>query len=809
MDALWQDVRFGLRMLLKNRTLACIAIATLALGVAANTTVFSAVDNLLLRPLPFPSPDRIVMIWERDAEGGRSNTGFQTFDEWRKESRSFSRMAAISSWTPALVTPGHAEVLNGFRVSSELFDLLGVRLELGRGFLPSEDAPGRNLQAVIGHDLWVRSFGGDRGIIGKTATLGSRAFTIVGVLPRNVPSVFSFSPSKPADIYAPLGYDATLPQACRTCRHLRVVGRLADGVTLAQARDELDRLTHAQVARYPTEYPSAGALLVTLPEYVVGDVRTLLLSLLGAVGFFLLIACVNVAILMLGWATGRQREVAIRVALGAARPRLMRQFLVESLILSAAGGAVGWVLAGFAVAAINTRLFDLPLASTVALDGRVLAFTTVVSLLCGVGFGLVPAVRATQIDLNDALKESGKGASQAERQRLRNVLIAADVSLALVLLTGAGLMSRSFTRLLSVAPGFDVSRGLAFDVSLWGPSFTGPNADRNVARYYTEVLRRVRALPGVEAAGITSQLPLSGNLDMYGIHPKDRPNANPELDPSADRYSVSSGYLQAMRIPLLSGRAFTDGDVEGAPPVALVNETLARTLWPREDPLGKHFAVGDVKSGSRTVVGVVADVLHASLQAPHTPQVYLPAAQWTDTDATVVVRTRGDPRAALRGVRQEIISVDATQPVSSGVTMEDVLATSVRQRRLTMLLFALFAGLALVVAAVGIYGLISYAVAQRTREIGIRMALGAARADVVRMVVWTGMKPVLAGVSIGIGSALALSRTLSSLLFQVKPEDPVTYALGAAVMVVVAWLSCYLPGRLATRVDPLSALRSD
>jgi putative ABC transport system permease protein len=809
MQGIWQDARFGVRMLLKNPALAAIAVVTLALGIGATTAMFSAVDALLLRPLAFPSPERIVMVWERDAQGERSNTGFQTFVDWKKETRSFSRMAALSSWQPTLVLPGSAEVLDGLRVSADLFELLGVKLLHGRGFLPLEDAPGKNLEVVVGYDLWKRSLGGDPAVVGKTIALGSRTFTVVGVLPRTMPSVFSPDARKPIDLYAPLGYETTMPHACRTCRHLRVVARLSDGATLARARDELQRLSQALSLRYPAEYPSSGSAVVPLAEQVFGDVRPILYSLLGAVGFFLLIACVNVAILQLSRAMRRKREVAIRTALGAGRRRLVRQFLAESLLLSVAGGALGFLLADFGLVSLKANLSDLPLASSIALDGRVFAFTCVISLLAGAGFGILPALRATQVDTNEALKESAKGTSPGERQRLRSILVAADVALALILLTGAGLMIRSFARLLSSQTGFDASHGLAFKVSLWGFPFNGSDSARNVSRHYSDVLRRIEALPEVESAGITSQLPLSGDLDMFGIHPIDHPSANPELDPRADRYAITPGYLHAMRIPLLSGRNFTERDDAGAPLVALINPTLARTLWPGEDALGKQFTVGDPKSAPRTVVGVAGDVLHASLEAAHTPQVYLPAPQWDDSDMTVVVRTRVDPGAALRAVRREILSVDPRQPVSAGVTLREVVSFSVERRRVTMALFAAFAALALLMAAIGIFGVVSYSVALRTHEIGIRMALGAAHDDLLRLVVGEGMKPVAVGAAVGLAGAMALGRLLSGLLYRVGPADPLALSAGLVVMVGLSLLSCWLPARRATRVNPWVALRSE
>ena len=811
MTATLRDVRYGLRMLAKSPALAVVAVLTLAFGIGASTAIFSVVDGVLLRALPFPAPQRLAMLWERQPDGGTSNTSYATFVDWRREARSFSSLAAVSLWEPTLVKDDGARVLNGFRVSASMFGLLGVRPQLGRDFLAAEDAPGKNLEVLLSDELWRSEFGGDPGIVGRSIALGSRSYLVVGVLPRQLPSIFSFDARKPADIYAPLGYDTALPYACRTCRHLRVLARLRDPASLAQARAELSHGSEDLFRQYPGEYPAAGASVVPLDEHISGGARPMLLALFGAVGFFLLIACVNVTMLLLGWAMRRQREVAVRAALGASRSRLVRQFLAESLVVSLAGGALGWWLADTMLELLKSfGLSTVPRVSHVVLDARVLAFTAVVSIVAGVASGLAPALRASSVDLNQALKDGAAGGS-AERHRLRSLLVTVNVALALVLLSGAGLMAKSLIVLLRVDPGFEPAGALAFDVSLWGRKFdTGEREGaRNATRYFQEAIQRVESLPEVEAAGATSQLPLGGNLDQYGIHPADDPNPNPELDPSADRYSVTPGYLQAMKIPLAAGRDLDARDGADAPLVALVNRTLAQRLWPGQDAIGRQLRVGDAKSPLRTVVGVVGDVLHNSLSSPHTPQVYLPAPQWTDSAMTLVVRTRGDARAVLPAARMQIASVDAQQPISAGATLADVVAGSLEQRRLSALVVLLLAALALAVASAGIYGVISYGVAERMHEMGIRMALGARRRDVVKLVVAQGMKPVLLGVAVGLGAGLALARGLSALLYEVAPGDPSTFAAGCGLITAVALVACWLPARRATRADPLSALRSE
>jgi putative ABC transport system permease protein len=801
---LMQDLGFGLRMLRSSPAFALVAILTLALGIGANTAIFSVVRGVLLEPLPFPKQDQLMTVWEKDDQGRSSNTSWANFMDWNRLNHSFDGIAAVSFWSPTMVGPHDAETLVGFRVSSTFFDLMGVKFERGRNFLRSEDVRGNNFVVILSYGFWQRTFGGDPGILGKSVQLGTRAYTVVGVLPAAFPSVLSFDPRKPADIYTPLAYDETLPYACRDCRHLRAFGRLRNGVSIQQAEAEMNQISANLVREYPTAYSASGVTLTPLKDYLVGDVKTALWALLGAVGFVLLIACVNVANLLLAWGARRQHECALRAALGAGRTRMVRQFLTESLLLSLLGGGFGLLLAWGGVALLQRiRLANLPRLQDVQIDAWTFAFSFGISLLTGIAFGLLPAFRASRLDLNETLKESGKSSAGKERHRLRGALVFADVALALLLLAGAGLMMKSFVRLLEVNPGFDPSHTLTLTLSLWGPK----SADAPAVAFFEQVLQRVRTLPGVESAGVVSQLPLGGNLDRYGVHVEGKALPNPEEDPSADRYSITPGYLRAMRIPLLHGREFDARDVRDSPPVALVNESMAREFWPGEDPAGKRFRMGDTKGPWKTVVGVVGDVLHKGLDAPHTIQVYLPNTQFTDSTVILAVRTSHEPVSLAAAVRSEIASLDPQVPVSEVATMEQVVSVSVANQRFGALLFLLFGVIALVLTAVGIYGVISYGVAQRRHEIGIRLALGATRREVLSLLVREAMKPALLGAVLGLSAAFGLTRLLSGLLYNVKPTDPLVFAAVVLLLIAVALLASYIPARRATRVDPMVALR--
>jgi putative ABC transport system permease protein len=803
-ETMFQDLRYALRSLRKNPGFTATVILTLGLGIGATTAIFSVVNGVLLRPLPFPAQNHLVMLWEKDKDGLRSNTSWATLTDWSKENHSFTGIAAVSLWLPTVIGPNDAENLVGFRVSSGFFDVMGVRPERGRGFLPSEDVRGNNYVVVLSHGLWLRRFGGDPGIVGQSIQLGSSTYRVLGILPSSFPSVFSSDPRKPADIYTPLAYDATLPYACRDCRHLRAVARLKDNVSITQASSEMSQISENLFRQYPADYSAPGVTLIPLKDYLVADVRQILFALLGSVGFVLLIACVNVASLLLGRAARRRREVALRAALGASRARIIGQFLTESVLISLLGGAFGLLLAIYGISLLRQlQPGNLPRLQNVQIDQWALAFTIGLSLFTGLVFGLAPALRSSRPDLNEVLKEGGKSTAGKARYRLRNLLVVADVALALVLLAGAGLMMKSFVRLLEVKPGFEPSKTLTMNISLWGPK----SKDAEAALFYEQVLERIQVLPGVESAAIVSQLPLGGNSDVYGVHAEGKSLPNPENDPSADRYSISPAYFKAMHIPLLSGREFNSGDGVGSPMVVLVNETAARQLWIGEDPIGKRLRLGDVKGPWRTVVGVVGDVLHRGLDAPLTLQVYVPNQQWVDSTVVLVVRAVKDPASLATSVRGEIAGVEAQVPVSEVATMEEIVSASMGQQRFSVLLFGLFAVIALVLAAVGIYGVISYATAQRTNEIGIRMALGARPSEVLKLVVSEGMMPTLLGIILGLAGAFGTTGLLGGLLYNVTPTDPTTFAIACVILIGVALLACYLPARRAVKIDPTISLR--
>lgn len=807
LEMLWHDVCHATRLLRKNPSFTLVAIITLALSIGANTAIFSVINGVMLQPFPFPRQNRLMMLWELNKDGTRSNTSFATFSDWKNENRSFSAMSAVSVWTPTLVTPDGSENLNGFRVSSTFFDVLGVKLQAGRSFLAEEDVRGNQHVVVLSHALWQRRFETSTQIIGKAINLGSQSYTVVGILPADFPSVLSFDPGKAADIYAPLAYDATLPYACRTCRHLRAIGRLKDGVAAMQANAEMNQISENLFREHPAEYSASGVQLMPLKDYVVGDVKPVLYALFGAVGFVLLIACVNVANLLLGWAARRQREVALRAALGAQRMRVISQFLTESVLLSLLGGALGLLLSMIGVDLLRKTGFgNLPRLQNVHMDGWVFGFTLGISVLTGLVFGVLPAWSASRFGPNEALKETSRATQTKESGRLRSLLIVSDVAFALILLTGAGLMIKSFVRLLEVDPGFDPQKVLTLQVSLFGANY---NEDAPVTAFYQQALERIEALPGVETAAVVSQIPLGGNGDMYGIHVVDKPNPNPEDDPSGDRYSITPHYFHAMHIPLLSGREFTLQDTAASPPVVIVNQTLAQSIWPGENPIGKQIRIGDLKSPAKTVVGVAGDVLHRSLNSSHTLQFYLPHTQMADSSVILVVRTSINPAALAAAVRHEIAAVDPLQPVSGVSTMKEIVAASVMQQRFSVFLFTIFAVIALLLAATGIFGVISSAVTQRTHEIGVRMALGADKQNILRLVASHGLKPALIGAAVGIIASLGLAQLLTSMLFSIQPTDPATFFLVTGILAAVAAIACYIPARRAMRVDPIFALRCE
>src|ERR1700688_4466115 len=630
-------------------------------------------------------------------------------------------------------------------------------------------------------------------------------YALVGVLPAGLESLFATNANQPAEIWGPLAYNPGLPQACRTCRHLRAVARLRPGVSLEQASRELDAVSRALVAEHPRDYERPGVAVIPLAEDLVGDYRSNLYMLMGAVGLVLAIACANVTHLLLARSQRRLGEMAVRAALGADRPRIVRQLLTESALLHLLGGVVGALLAAAGVAAlIRASPPNVPRLSSGAVDGRVLAATFALSLLTGILFGLVPAMRGSGQELKAALAAAGAGAV-GRRRSLAGLLVIGDGALALMLLIGAGLMLRSLFGLFAVDPGFDSHHLLAAEISASGPRY---REEGKIVAFYQRALERVRSLPGVAAAAVTSQLPLGGDADNYGIHSEDNPAAGEAETPSALRYEVSPDYLRTMRISLLAGRNFTEGDRAGSPAVVLVNRTFARRIWPGREPLGRRIHMGEPEDPWRTVVGVVGDVHHLGLDAPPAMQIYLPQAQSVKSAMVLVVRAEADPRSLAGAVRRAIWEVARDRPISKLATMEEVMQVSLARRLLILRLLVVFAAIAVLLAMVGIYGVLSQAVAARTREIGMRIALGAPPRRIVSLVVGAGARQVAAGLALGTGLALALTRFLGSLLFGVTAQDPMTYAGLALLLAAVALAAAYLPARRAARLDPMVATRA-
>ena len=805
MKELSQDIRYGFSMLRTRPGFTVVAVLALALGIGANTAIFSLINSVLLRPLPYPEPERLVMLEENDKNGKTSTTSYATSKDWRERSQSFESVSVVRDWSITLTGEGEPEMLQGMRVSANYFSTLAIKPALGREFLPQEDSPATRRVVILSDGLWRRRFGSDAGIVGKPIALGGQSFTVAGVMPKGFEDLLSERLFHKADLWAPLGYDETLPWACRTCRHIFAVARLKRDLSFEQAGVEMNTISQNLVIEHPKDYAVAGVTIIPLLDKFVGAVRPALYILLGAVGLVLLIGCANVANLLLARATQRRKEIAIRSALGARRGRIIRQLLTESVMLSMFGAAGGLMLVWWGIGLLAA--FSPPTIlrlNDVNVDARVLGFTIALSLLTGIIFGLAPALQASKLDLNAALKEGGRGSGSGAGHRLRNLLAVSEIALALVLLVGAGLLVRSFLRVLDVTPGFEPSNLVTMNVSANGTRYA---EDAQVRAFYDEVVSRVAALPGVQAAAVVSNLPLGGNKDMYGFHVEEKPLANPEEAPSVERYVVSPEYLRAMRIPLLAGREFDDRDGPKAPFVALISESTARSIWPNENPIGKRVRMGGTDGPPRTIVGITGNVSHYGLDTPPDLQAYVPEAQWTSSDMQLVVRSPVEPRALLEAVRKEIWAVDKDLPIYRVATMAQLVSGSVAQRRFIVVLLSLMALLAATLAALGIYSVMSYSVTQRTQELGIRMALGAQSSDVLKLVVGQGLLLTLGGIAVGLTASLALTRVMSSLLFGIGATDTVTFALISVVVAGVALGACFVPARRATKVDPMVALR--
>ncbi|MFY9557227.1 MAG: ABC transporter permease [Blastocatellia bacterium] len=805
MEILVQDIRHGFRMLLKKPAFSIVAIATLALGIGANTAIFGVINGVLLSPLPYPDSERLAMLSMPVTDGEVGNTSYATYVDWRERNQSFEQVSLVRSWGGALTGQAEPEIVNGLRVSPNYFQLLGVLPQLGRDFQADEDKPNSRFVVALSHSLWQRRFNSDPEIIGKQIVLTGQPFTVVAVMPLNFEDLLAANFYKPADVWAPLGYDAAQPWACRTCQHLKAVARLKPEVSIEKARSEMNDISAQLQREHPQDYPTPTAVVTNLQESFVGRIRPALYVLLGAVGLVMLIACGNVANLLLARATQRAREIAIRTALGAGRRQIVRQLMAESFALSLVGASAGWLMAAWGtellVAMSPAKMLRI---QHVTMDARVLGFTLLISVMTAFVFGLAPALQASRQDVQLALRQGGRGLQSRGETRIRGFLVAGEFALALVLLTGAGLLVRSFSRLLEVKPGFNVNNTLTMMVPATGVRY---QEDEPVRTFYRDVIGRVGALPGVKAAGVVSNLPLGGNMDQSGFHVEEKPLPNPALAPSAERYGISPDYLRAMGIPLLRGRGFTEHDGPDKPLVALINQTAARQIWNNEDPIGKRIRLGDPHDRLRAIVGIVGDVNHYGLDTPPDLQVYVPAAQWTDSYMLLVVRTASDSATLAGTVREEIRAIDRDIPVYQVATMQELVSTSFAQRRFTLLLLGVFSAVALLLAAVGIYGVISFSVTQRTQEIGIRMALGANRVAVVKLVVGQGLPMIFTGVIVGLGGALATTSLMEGLLFGVSATDSVTLVAVAGLLIAVGLTACLIPARRATKVDPMIALR--
>jgi predicted permease len=806
------DLRFAARALARTPGFTAAAVLTLALGLGANTAIFSVVDAALLRPLPFHDPERLVLVWETMGDWKTRWVAPANFVDWRRDARSFDGLAGYSSADLNLAGAGDPERLKAAVVSDNLFDLLGARPALGRVFRRGEDESGPRL-AILGDGLWRRRFGADLAVIGRAVRLNGEPHEIVGVMPPSFRFPTAAELWVPGVQGIPFLHSVLRGQDMRTMRdsHLfTVVGRLASGRTAAAAQADMDTIAARLAAEYPDTNAGLGVNVASLREHLVGDVRPALAVLAGAVAFVLLVACANVAGLLLARATQRAQETAVRVALGAGRGRLVRQGLAESLLLSLAGGALGVGLAYWGVDAI-VALSPPGMAGLDAArpDARVLAFAGAVSLLTAGLFGLLPAVQAVRPEAAGLLSAGVRASGGPARARARRVLVVAEIGMAHVLLVGAALMLATLVRLRSVDAGFDDANLLTFQVSLADARYREPHRRR---AFYDGVLEGARRLPGVAEAGAVMRLPLADGPVNRGLSIEGRPAPAPGEDHSVDYQVVSADYLSAARIPLLRGRGLTDADDEGAPRVVLINEAAVRRYFPNEDPLGRRVGMGDGDDPAnwRTVVGVVGDVRHRGPDQAATPAAFAPYRQ--DREAwnmmSFVLRTSVDPRALLAAVGPLVRAVDPEQPVSNVRSMDDVRDAAVVRPRFLATLLAAFGAAAVLLAAVGIYGLMSYTTTQRTKELGVRMALGASRRAVLRLVLGEGARLAVAGVGLGVLAALALSRVLASLLFGVRATDPLTLVGVSAAMAAIAALASWLPARRAARVDPASALRA-
>jgi putative ABC transport system permease protein len=805
-----QDLRYGLRRLLKSPGWSAVVVLTLALGIGANTAIFSVVDAVLLRPLPYRAPERLVSIdhFYPSLNGLKAPISAPGFRDYSQRRHVFSGFAVENGWMANLTGSGEPQRLIGVRVSGSLFPTLGVRAARGRTLLPGEDRAGHDRVVVLSYGLWQRLFGGDPGAVGRRLLINGESYEVVGVMPASFRDFFS----RAVELWAPLTLKSEeFADANRTNESLVSIARLRPGVPLAAAQADLRAFAGQLKRQYPDRYPRDWSLLVTpLAEKATGNLRPALLVLLAAVGFVLLIACANVANLLLARAATRLKEIAVRTAIGASRARLLRQLLTESLILALAGGALGLLLAVWGVrAGVALAATDLPFLTDVRIDAAVLAWSLGLSLLAGLLFGLAPALQTVRADPQQTLREGGRGAGADRTGRaLRSALAVAEVAIALALLACAGLFLKSFSRLQRVDPGFDPERVLTFNLAL--PQTKYPTDPAQIA-FFDQVRVRLAAVPGVRAVGATSVLPFSGMWSTGGFQIEGFQPPPNQPSPWGDIRFVSPGFFKALAVPLRKGRDFAEQDDDKAVKVAIVDDEMVRRYWPRTDPIGKRITFSGPGQPPEwiAVVGVVGHTKHEGLDADARVQVYLPYRQSAVPSMSFALRTAGPPLAVAPAVRGAVHAVDRDEPVSRMGTLRDLVESSVRQRRLSMLLLGFFAAIALLLATLGIYGVMSYAVTQRRHELGLRMALGAARPDVLALVLRQGMTLACAGLALGLAAALALGRLIASQLFEVQPTDPATFAEVTVLLALIAFVANSFPALRATRVDPGVALHEE
>jgi putative ABC transport system permease protein len=816
METLIKDIRYGIRGLLKRPGFTAVAIITLALGIGANTAIFSVVNAVVLRPLPYAEPERLMTLWETMPGSDQRSVAPGNFVDWRTQNKTFLDLAATFYANFNLTSDGEPDRIDGATITSNFMSVLGASAQLGRTFQPDDDEHQDRSLVLISDGLWRRRFGADQNVVGRTITIDETSHTIVGVMGRG----FQFPERSELWVLGrnrgavPTSLISQAPKNDwiheRDAHFIRVIGRLKPGVTLSQAQSDIAGIANRLEQEFPQTNGGLGSSIVPLHTQVVGEVRGVLFILLGAVGFVLLIACTNVANLMLARATQRDREIAIRTAVGASRLRLVRQLLTESLLLSLVGGLAGLLVSLWAVGLfIKLSPGDIPRLNEASVDLRLLGFTLLVSLLTGVGFGLLPAFQATRTNLNTALKEGGTKSSEGRQRRgARNILVVTEIALAQVLLVGAALLAISYVRVTQINPGFNPDRVLTAKIA---PSAKKYPDSRSRSTFYATVLEHLQTLPGVESAGMVMSLPLTGSSMNRGFRVEGRPAPKADENVTMDFQIVSPGYFSTLEIPVKHGRGLTDTDTGTSERVIVINSAMARQYWPNEDPVGKRLAIGESAKDTswRTIVGVVADNRHASLSEMPVPTAFISYRQDLESWPRMgfVIKAKTDAASLTSAVKKELAAIDRSQPVYAVEPMEKLLQTSVAQRRFIMLLLGSLSAIALALAMVGVYGVISFSVSGRTQEIGIRMALGARAADVLRMVLGQAMRVTLVGIVIGLGAALALTRLLSSLLFEVSPTDLRTFSIVAALLGAVALFACYIPARRATKVDPLVALR--